>query len=296
MKSHAMKVQKAIIPAAGLGLRFLPATKTIPKEMLPIVDKPTILYSVEEIIAADIPELILIAGRDKSSVEDYFDTSFEVEDVLEKAGKRELLRPIRELRKRIKVISIRQQEALGLGHAVQCAESVVGNEPFALLLSDEIMIQAPGKPSAIAQLLATHQATGASVVSVIEVPEPDTHKYGIVEVTAKTPTTWTVRSAVEKPPQGSAPSRLALTGRYVFDPEIFNCLRAIKPDPLGENQLTDAMTLLAQRQSVLACTVEAQRHDARDKFGYMCANVEIGLGHPEVGAALAQYLKQRFGS
>src|SRR5665213_3070075 len=290
-----MKIRKAVIPAAGLGTRFLPATKTIPKEMLPIVDKPTILYNVEEIIAADIPELVLIAGRDKTSIEDFFDTSYELEMVLDRIGKRDLLNPIRDLRKRIKVISIRQQEALGLGHAILCAAPVVGKVPFAVFLGDEIMITKPGKSSAIAQLLQSYEKTGTSTVAVMEVPLSDVSKYGIVDVEGLGPNSWKVKSVVEKPVATKAPSRLALPGRYIFDNEIFACMREVKPGRNGEIQLTDGMTLLAQRRGMLAMTVDARRFDAGDKLGFLQANVELALHHPEVGAAFQKFLKDRFG-
>ena len=291
-----MKIRKAVIPAAGLGTRFLPATKTIPKEMLPIVDKPTILYNVEEIIAAGIPELILIAGRDKTSIEDFFDTSYELEELLDLAGKRDLLKPIRDLRNRIKVISIRQQEALGLGHAVLCAEAVVGKEPFAVLLGDEIMITKPGKPSAIAQLVA----------KIYDKPERPRRGDGSRPIRPKSPNMessmptmksanfWKVNSVVEKPAADKAPSRLALPGRYVFDSEIFNYNREVKPGRNGEIQLTDGMTLLAQRRGMLAMTVDAQRFDAGDKLGFLQANVELALHHPEVGEGFQKLLKDPF--
>jgi UTP--glucose-1-phosphate uridylyltransferase len=290
-----MKIRKAVIPAAGLGTRFLPATKTIPKEMLPIVDKPTILYNVEEIIAADIPELVLIAGRDKTSIEDFFDTSYELEKVLDRLGKADLLKPLRELRKRIKVISIRQQIAMGLGHAVLCAEPVVGREPFAVLLGDEIMVTKPGKSSAIAQLTELHDKTGLSAVAVMEVPAPDVSKYGIVDVEAKAENLWSVKSVVEKPPVDQSPSRLALPGRYVFDPEIFDYLRETKPGRNGEIQLTDGMTKLAQKRGMLATTVDALRFDAGDKLGFLQANVELALQHPEVGTGFKKFIQDRFG-
>jgi UTP--glucose-1-phosphate uridylyltransferase len=290
-----MKIRKAVIPAAGLGTRFLPATKTIPKEMLPIVDKPTILYNVEEIIAADIPELVLIAGRDKTSIEDFFDTSYELEMVLDRMGKRELLEPIRDIRRRIKVISIRQQEALGLGHAILCAEPVVGNEPFAVLLGDEIMITQPGRKSAIAQIVDSFEKNGVSTVAVMEVPQSEVSKYGIVDAKLKSPNLWSVTSVVEKPSADRAPSRLALPGRYAFDSEIFACMREVKPGRNGEIQLTDGMTLLAQRRGMLAMTVEARRFDAGDKLGFLQANVELALEHPEVGAGFKKFLKDRFG-
>ncbi|MGZ3722883.1 MAG: UTP--glucose-1-phosphate uridylyltransferase [Bdellovibrionales bacterium] len=291
-----MKIRKAVIPAAGLGIRFLPATKTIPKEMLPIVDKPTILYSIEEIIEADIPEVVLIAGRDKTSVEDYFDTSFELEDVLERAGKRDLLKSIQSIRKRIKVITIRQQEALGLGHAILCVEPVIGKEPFAVLLSDEIMISKPGKPSAIAQVMAQFENTRSAAVSVIEVLASEVNKYGMIDAEVKSPGLWNVRGAVEKPEIGKSPSLLALTGRYVFDSEIFSCLRETKPDAFGEYQLTDAMTLLAKRREIVATTVDAHRYDTREKLGFLQAKVELALRHPEVGPAFREYLIERFGA
>ena len=291
-----MKIRKAVIPAAGLGTRFLPATKTIPKEMLPIVDKPTILYNVEEIIAAGIPELILIAGRDKTSIEDFFDTSYELEELLEKRGETSLLKDMRHWRKQIKVVSIRQQGALGLGHAVACAESVVGKEPFAVLLGDEIMISRPNKPSAIKQLTEIYERTGTSVVAVMEVAAAEVTKYGIVDAdpTAE-PGLWKVKNVVEKPTVDSAPSRLALPGRYVFHPEIFNCMREVRPGRGGEIQLSDGMILLAQRFGLLATTVDAQRFDAGDKLGFLQANVELALRHPEVGREFEKYLKRRFG-
>ena len=290
-----MKIRKAVIPAAGLGTRFLPATKTIPKEMLPIVDKPTILYNVEEIINADIPELILIAGRDKTSIEDFFDTSYELEDILEKEGKRDLLNPIREMRKRIRVISVRQQQALGLGHAILCAEPVVGKEPFAVLLGDEIMITDPGKRSAIGQLADIYATYNTSVVAVMEVPESDVHKYGICAVREKGPNLWTVTGLIEKPTVATAPSRFALPGRYIFDAEIFACLKEVPPGRHNEIQLTDGMNLLAKRLGMLATTVEAQRFDAGDKLGFLQANVELALRHAELGAPFRQFLNSRFG-
>lgn len=290
-----MKIRKAVIPAAGLGTRFLPATKTIPKEMLPIVDKPTILYNVEELIAADIAEVVLIAGRDKTSIEDFFDTSYELEAVLEKTGKTSLLNPLRDLRKRVKVISIRQQEALGLGHAVLCAEPIVGDEPFAVLLGDEIMITNPGKKSGIAQLCDIYERTGTSVVAVMEVTPQEVSKYGIVDVAPQDVNLWKVKSVVEKPTPDRAPSRLALPGRYVFDAEIFKCLREVRPGRNNEIQLTDGMSLLAQRKGLLATAVNARRFDAGDKLGFLQANVELALEHPEVGPAFEKYLRQRFG-
>jgi len=290
-----MKVRKAVIPVAGLGTRFLPATKTIPKEMLPIVDKPTLLYIMEEIVAADISEVVLIAGRGKSAIEDFFDTSYEVEDTLEKAGRTELLKPVHEIIQKLKVVSIRQHVALGLGHAVLCAEPAIGREPFAVLLGDEIMIAKPGRPSGIAQLTRIYEETNQSTVAVMEVAESEVSKYGMVKVSEKGPNLWAVHDLVEKPEIGQAPSRFALPGRYVFAGEIFDDLRHTRPGRGGEIQLTDAMNKLARRAGMLATVIDAQRFDAGDKLGYLMANVELALRHPQIGAAFAQYLRQRLG-
>lgn len=289
-----MKVRKAVIPAAGLGTRFLPATKTVPKEMLPIVDKPTLFYIAEEIANAEIDEVIFIEGRGKTSIIDFFDTSYEVEDVLAKAGKLHLLQSVIDLRKRIKVISIRQQQALGLGHAVLTAEPAVGKEPFAVLLGDEIMLSRPGKPSGIAQLKHLFEKTQTSSVAVMPVADADVSKYGICAVSEKSENLWTVHDVIEKPQLHLAPSRLALPGRYVFDAEIFADLKNVRPGQGGELQLTDAMTSLARRKGLLATVIDADRFDAGDKLGFLQANIEIGLRHPEVGAALEKYLRERF--
>jgi UTP--glucose-1-phosphate uridylyltransferase len=289
-----MKIRKAVIPVAGLGTRFLPATKTIPKEMLPIVDKPTLLYIMEEIVAADISQVVLIAGRGKAAIEDFFDTSYEVEDTLEKAGRTELLTPLHEIVKKLTVVSIRQHVALGLGHAVLCAEPAIGREPFAVLLGDEVMLTKPGRPSGIAQLARIFEETKQSTVAVMEVAEEDVSKYGIVKVSERGPNLWSVQDVVEKPAVGQAPSRFALPGRYVFDGDIFEDLRQIQPGRGGEIQLTDAMSRLARRKGMLATIVDAQRFDAGDKLGYLMANVEVGLRHPQIGTAFEQYLRQRF--
>ncbi len=219
-----MKIRKAVIPAAGLGTRFLPATKTVPKELLPIVDKPTLLYNVEEIVAAGLEELVLITGRGKSAIEDFFDVSFEVEELIEKTGKSDLLKQVRELRKGLTVISVRQQHALGLGHAVLCAKPVVGQEPFAVLLGDEIMINKKGKPSGIAQLTKIAESKELSTVAVIEVEKNETSKYGIIAAKKWGENLWKVTDVVEKPLPAKAPSNLALPGRYVFTAEVFPLL------------------------------------------------------------------------
>ena len=288
-----MKIRKAVIPAAGLGTRFLPATKSIPKEMLPIVDKPTLLYNVEEIIAAGITDLVLIQGRGKSAIEDFFDISYEVEDVLAKSGKTELLKSLTDLRERINVISVRQHHALGLGHAVKCAQPIVGREPFAVLLGDEIQVAPPGKPSGIAQLARVAEAHGRSAVAVIEVPKGDVAKYGIIDAEEKGKNLWSVKGVVEKPAPERAPSRLALPGRYVFTAGIFDALDETKPGRGGEIQLSDAMDLLARREGMLATVIEAQRFDAGDKLGFLKANVELALQHPDLGKPFLEFLRER---
>lgn len=283
------KVKKAIIPAAGLGTRFLPATKSIPKEMLPIVDKPIILYVIEEAVAAGIEDVILITGRQKYSIEDFFDKSYEVEDTLEKQGKTDLLNRIRKIRDLTNIISIRQKEALGLGHAVYTGYPIVGNEPFAVLLGDEIMV---GKPTVTEELCTAYEKSGISTVALMDVPQKDVVKYGIVEATKGKGNLYQITDVVEKPAMNKAPSTLALPGRYVFDGEIFKHLAKTKPGKNGEIQLTDGMTALAKTKGLNGLTFKALRYDAGDKFGYLKANIELGLKHSEVGGELKTYLKQ----
>lgn len=267
-----MKVRKAVIPAAGLGTRFMPATKSIPKEMFPVVDKPILLFNIEEIAAAGIEEVILVLGPTKVAIEHFF-KGYD----------------------KLKITIARQDEAKGLGHAVLCAEQAVGGEPFAVLLGDEIMVQKPGRPSGIAQLCKVSEETGTSAVAVMEVPEKDVVKYGICAVSEKGPNLWNVHNVVEKPAVGEAPSRLALPGRYVFDPELFAHLRVTKPGRNGEIQLTDGMTALAKSKGMLALKLDAERFDAGDKFGYLQINIEMGLRHPDTGPQLEKYLKEKFG-
>lgn len=267
-----MKVKKAVIPAAGLGTRFLPATKTIPKEMFPLVDKPILLQNAEEIEAAGFNELILVLGPNKAATEKFF------EDY-----------------KGLKITIVRQEKPLGLGHAVLCAEPAVGRSPFAVLLGDEITLQRPGRPPGIAQLAKVFEETKTSAVAVMEVPPEDVSRYGIVAAEVRGPNLWSVTDVIEKPALEQAPSRLALPGRYVFDPEIFDDLRSLSPGKNGEIQLTDAMTKLARRKGLLAMQLDADRFDAGDKLGYLKASIELGLRHPEIGEALNAYLKARFG-
>jgi UTP--glucose-1-phosphate uridylyltransferase len=289
-KNSMSKVRKAIIPAAGLGTRFLPATKTVPKEMLTIVDAPIIFYVVEEAINAGIEDIVLIQGRGKTAIEDFFDTSYELEDKLAKDGKTQLLERLRRIREMANIISVRQKHPLGLGHAVLCGQVVVGNSPFAVLLGDEIMVQPHGGPNTTGQLCRRHEELKSSVVAVMEVPSADVVKYGIADVTPFQEGVFKVNGFVEKPSIEKAPSRWALPGRYVFEAQIFEELKNGKPGALGEIQLTDSMNSLCKKQNFFASTFTAERFDAGDKFGYLRANVELGLMSPELRPEFSKYL------
>ena len=285
------KVRKAIIPAAGLGTRFLPATKTIPKEMLPIVDRPTILYVVEEAVRAGIEDIVLIQGRQKTEIEDFFDVTYELEDKLARDGKHEWLEMLHRIRTMANIISIRQKQPLGLGHAVHCGKPGVGDEPFAVLLGDEIMINPEGEETPTATLARSFEETGLSTVAIMPVADADVSKYGIVEGEKQTNGTIRVSNVIEKPSPRQTASRLALPGRYVFSAEIFKYLHEAKPGKNGEIQLTDAMTSLAKQPGLLASPFKATRFDAGDKLGFLQANIEIALERPELGAALKDYLQ-----
>lgn len=285
------RVRKAIIPAAGLGTRFLPATKTVPKEMLPIVDRPTLLYIVEEAVRAGVEDIILIAGRNKEAIEDFFDCSYELQDKLSKDGKTEWVEMLVKIQNMANVISIRQKQALGLGHAIHCGRPIVGDEPFAVLLGDEVMISTPQQKTVTEQLAGTYAATGLSAVAIMEVPENEVSKYGIVGGAMQENGTIRIENVVEKPSPSQAPSRFALPGRYVFTSPIFQYLEKTKPGKNGEIQLTDAMVELAKNHGLLGTPFEARRYDAGDKFGYLQANIELGLEHPEVAPRLREYLK-----
>ncbi len=290
-------IKKAIIPAAGLGTRFLPATKSVPKEMLPIVDKPTLLYVVEEAVAAGIEDIVIIAGRGKTAIENFFDTSYEVEDLLEKQGKRELLDQLKRVSSMANIISVRQREAKGLGHAVYCAAPVVGDESFCVLLGDEITLPSSGYNYVTAELIQLFNETHKPCVSVMSVPLNDTSKYGIVDghlcaEKYKNLELYKVHNVVEKPDPKMAPSRLALPGRYVFTCEIFEHLRNTSPGKNGEIQLTDAMVKLAKQRELLAVEIPNRRYDAGDKLGYLIANIELALDRKDLGEPLMNYLIQ----
>jgi UTP--glucose-1-phosphate uridylyltransferase len=283
-----MKVKKAVIPAAGFGTRFLPATKVVPKELLPIVDKPTIQYIMEEVAAAGIEEVILITGREKGSIEDHFDTSTELEDHLKKKGKEDLLRMVREISEMVTLVSVRQKEPLGLGHAILCAKRAVGEEPFAVLLGDDLI---DAKIPCIKQMIDVYQEMEGALIAIQKVPRSETHLYGIIKGKRVKDRVYRIEEMVEKPKQGRAPSNLAIIGRYILPPQIFGILEKVSPDVKGEIQLTDGLRELSQRFPVFGYEFIGDRYDAGDKLGYLQANISFGLKHPELGPKLKHYLK-----
>lgn len=284
-------IKKAVFPVAGLGTRFLPATKASPKEMLPVVDKPIIQYAVEEAIESGITELIFITGRNKRAIEDHFDKAFELETDLTHKGKKELLQLVKTiLPKHVNCIYIRQSEALGLGHAVLCAKPVVGNEPFAVLLADDLIRS--DKP-VLKQMIDAHEYYHASILGVEKIELEQTKQYGIV----KPSNTFTeqilqISHIVEKPAPEKAPSQLGVVGRYILTPRIFSELENTKPGAGGEIQLTDAIEQLIKHEQVLAHIFEGKRYDCGSKLGYLKATLEYAVNHPEVGADFTTYLKQ----
>jgi UTP--glucose-1-phosphate uridylyltransferase len=284
-----MLINKAIFPVAGLGTRFLPATKAQPKEMLPVVDKPLIQYAVEEAYAAGIRQMIFVTGRSKRAIPDHFDTAPELEYELEAAGKRELLELVRTIKPDdMECIYIRQAKALGLGHAVLCAECVVVNEPFAVLLADDLMV---GEPPVLKQMVQQFSEWRASILAVQEVPAAHTKRYGIVAGTPVSERMMDVTRIVEKPAPEVAPSRLGVAGRYILTPDIFAEIRNQPRGVGGEIQLTDGIAGLLRRQKVFAYTYEGKRYDCGSKEGFLQANVELGLAHPEIGPSVREYLK-----
>jgi len=281
-------VTKAVFPVAGLGTRFLPATKASPKEMLPIVDKPLIQFAVEEAVASGITELIFITGRGKRAIEDHFDKAYELENELDAHGKWEMLDAVRSiLPKHVNCVYIRQTDALGLGHAVLCAKPVVENEAFAVLLADDLLDSS--KP-VVQQMIETYNYYSCSVLGVQDVPRADTRSYGIVAAQPLTDRVEKVSAIVEKPKPEDAPSTLAVVGRYVLTPRIFHHLETVTPGSGGEIQLTDAISALLAEQQVLAYRYDGVRYDCGSKIGYLQATVELAKRHPEVGEAFKQYL------
>lgn len=286
------KIKKAVFPVAGLGSRFLPATKAQPKEMLPIVDKPLIQYAVEEAVAAGITEMIFITGRNKRAIEDHFDKAYELEAELEAAGKTQLLEFVQNvIPKHINCIYIRQSAPLGLGHAVLCARPVVGDEPFAVMLADDFMDVEPGQAPVLAQMTAIFAREGNSILAVQNVPQGETRQYGIVSATPYQPNLEHVNAIVEKPAPEDAPSTLAVVGRYVLTGKIFEYLENLGKGAGGEIQLTDGIAALMQSEPVLAYRYSGQRYDCGSKLGYLKATLAMGLKHPETGKAFSDYLK-----
>ena len=285
------RLRKAVFPVAGFGSRFLPVTKASPKEMLPIVDKPLIQYAVEEAAAAGITDMIFVTGRNKRAIEDHFDKAYELETELERKGKDVLLEQVRSvLPEGVRCIYIRQAEPLGLGHAVLCAQSVVGADPFAVLLADDLMDAAP---PAMARMAQVFEKEGSSLLGVEEVPRDQTQSYGIVTIDKMAGDLARIHSIVEKPRPAEAPSNLAVIGRYVLTPRIFELLAGISPGAGGEIQLTDAISQLLAHERVLALRLPGRRFDCGSKLGYLEATVEYGLRHPETGEDFARYLKSR---
>ena len=287
-------IKKAVFPVAGLGSRFLPATKAQPKEMLPIVDKPLIQYAVEEAVEAGITEMIFITGRNKRAIEDHFDKAYELEAELESAGKQQLLEMVRSvIPKNVNCMYIRQPMALGLGHAVLCAKPIVGDDAFAVLLADDFMQGERDGPGVMAQMTATFAREQSSLLGVQDVPRAHTKQYGIVSTDPFGERLEKVGAIVEKPAPERAPSTLAVVGRYVLTPRIFSCLEKIGKGAGGEIQLTDGIEALMQYETVLAYRYKGRRFDCGSKLGYLQASVEIGLQHAETGAAFADWLGQR---
>jgi len=281
---------KAVFPVAGLGTRFLPVTKASPKEMLPIVDKPLIQYAVEEAAEAGITEMIFITGRTKRAIEDHFDKAYELEVELEARGRMQTLEELRSMLPRgMNCIYMRQSEALGLGHAVLCARPVVGPEPFAVILADDFI---DGRPGAMAQMMEMYRQYGSSILGVEDVAPSETASYGIVDAADIAPRLLQVNGIVEKPQPEDAPSNLAVVGRYLFTPRIFDHLENVQPGKGGEIQLTDGIASLMREERVLAYRFQGKRYDCGSKLGYMKANVELAMRHPVIGREFTAYLGQ----
>ena len=282
-------VRKAIIPAAGLGTRFLPATKSQPKEMLPIVDKPTLQYIIEECVASGIEEILIITGRNKKSIEDHFDRSVELEMELEKSGKEEMLKMVREISDMVNIHFIRQKEPRGLGHAILCAKTFVGNEPFAVLLGDDVVYN-DNKPC-LKQLIDCYEEYKTSVLGVQTVEPQDVNKYGIVGGLHIEDRVYKVKNLIEKPAVEEAPSNVAILGRYIITPKIFEILENTKPGKGNEIQLTDALLELIKHEAMYAYDFEGRRYDVGDKLGFLQATVEYALRKEELRGGFIEYLK-----
>jgi UTP--glucose-1-phosphate uridylyltransferase len=288
-----MRIRKAVFPAAGLGTRFLPATKSQPKEMLPIVDKPVIQYVIEEAMSSGIENIIIVTGRGKNAIEDHFDVSYELEKILESRGKSDLLEQVRAISKMVSVSYVRQKEALGLGHAILVAKHLVGNEPFAVLLGDDII---DAEIPCTQQMISVFERYGSSVLATQRVEGSDISRYGVIkgepaEQGAVSSRTYRVQDLVEKPPYSEAPSNLAIIGRYILTPEIFEVLERTLPDKSGEIQLTNGLKMLLESQPIHAYRFQGKRYDAGDKLGFLKATVEFALKREDLGKEFADYLR-----
>jgi len=283
-----MKLRKAVIPVAGLGTRFLPATKTVPKELLPIVDIPSIQYVVQEAVDAGIEEIIFVTGRGKDGIEDHFDEAPELEQVLGERGQQENVKMLRRIAEMTEVVSVRQKKPLGLGHAVLCAKDLVGDEPFAVMLADDLI---DSEVPCIRQLSEIFERTEESVVALMEVPEADVPQYGIIKGKVLKDRFYQVEATIEKPLAKDAPSRMAIIGRYVLRPEIFGILQALPPGKGGEIQLTDGLAQLVRQRQVYGCEFLGDRYDIGDKFGFVRATVAYALKRPDLKDKVLQYLK-----
>ncbi len=283
-----MKIRKAVIPAAGLGTRFLPATKAIPKEMVPIVDKPTLQYIVEEAAASGIEDILIITGRTKRAIEDHFDKSYELETELEKSGKLDYLDVMHKISNLANIHYVRQKEAKGLGHAIYCAKFFAENEPFAVLLGDDVV---DSEKPCLSQMIKQYDRLGGSILGVQTVADSETSKYGIVKGNKLEDRIYSVEDMVEKPAPGTAPSNVAVLGRYIITPDIFRCLEETKPGAGGEIQLTDALCMLAKKEKMYAYDFIGRRYDVGSKQGYLEATVEFALKRPDLKDEFLSYLK-----
>jgi UTP--glucose-1-phosphate uridylyltransferase len=281
-------IRKAVFPAAGLGTRFLPATKAQPKEMLPLVDKPIIQYGVEEAVAAGVANIILVTGRGKNAIEDHFDVSVELETFLESRGKTEMLAEIRKISNLINFSYVRQGEPLGLGHAVLVTRALVGAEPFAVILSDDVIDAAP---PALQQMIDVFHEVDGPVLAVERVPREDVSSYGIIDAEEVRPGVYRIRDLVEKPPRAEAPSDLAIIGRYILTPDIFPALEATATDRTGEIQLTNGLRRLLKDRPIYGCRIDGVRHDTGNKLGFLKAVVYFALRRPDIAGTFSQYLR-----
>lgn len=282
------KVRKAVFPAAGLGTRFLPATKASPKEMLPLVDKPLIQYSVEEAVASGVDSILIITGRDKAAIENHFDISFELEQLLKEKGKNDMFDLVRSISDIAKISYTRQKEALGLGHAIYQAKDFVGNEPFAALLADDVV---DAEKPALRQMIEVFEKYDAPVIATMQIEGEAISRFGVIDADEVEPNVYRIKDMVEKPPYADAPSDLAIIGRYIFTPDIFDAIERTKPGAGGEIQITDAMRLLLKDRPFYAVKLDGVRHDAGDKLGFLIATVEFALKRDDLGEDFREYLK-----